>query len=96
MSQQRVTKSKNPTGLPKPAAQTEETVSALDKARNCSTCGNPARIVAGESGIHAFCGPCKKDWPISSSIPHLRTSMSLPRGLHKETLVEPDWSKVND
>lgn len=65
----------------------------VDAGRICPDCGQPARIVANSYGVQAYCGPCGKDWPISG--PRAATVQdiaAIPRGLSKQTLVEPDFS----
>ena len=85
-----------PQGLPPVKTDEAPQLTGLDKARFCPDCGKEARILAGEFGSHAFCGPCKKDWPIGGPIPQSNFGMSIPRGTHKITLVDPDISKLYD
>ena len=84
-------------GLPPiDSSMKEDDRPALDKARYCPTCRREARIVSNTYGIEAYCGPCKKNWPISSTSNVLMTAPNLPRGLSKQTLVEPDWNRAQE
>jgi hypothetical protein len=78
-------------GIPAPAREVNE--SPVDKARFCAACGAEARIVSNRLGRTAFCGPCGTSWPISGPVvpPHAEAAY-LPRGLSKQTLLEPDYS----
>jgi hypothetical protein len=62
----------------------------IDLGRTCPTCKGEARVVSNRNGVRAYCGPCKQDWAISGPrdkvMPH-----TLPRGISKQTLVQPDW-----
>ena len=84
-----------PKGLP-PVAAGVATVRAIDKVRNCPTCGSELRIVSNYLGVNGHCGPCKRHWPIAMS----QMSPILPqtpvRGLHKQTHVEPNWDLAFD
>jgi hypothetical protein len=71
-------------------------VSAIEKFRACPDCNQETRIVSNFSGVTAYCGPCKKSWPISSMPRASILPVALPRGLSKQTLVEPDWSRAQD
>lgn len=70
--------------------------SLLEKNRNCPQCHKPGRIVSNASGVNGFCGPCKIHWPITNSPLRPEVPGSAPRGLHKETHVEPDWTMAFD
>ena len=84
---------KRPSGLPEVDVKTNwDDVAAIDRCRFCPACHAEARIVSNSSGITAYCGPCHTFWPIASQSSMLATPPSLPRGLSKQTLVEPDWS----
>lgn len=88
-----------PKGLPEvDPSISDERVSAFDKGRVCPSCksGKNVRIVSNASGVHAYCGPCKRHWPISSAPLGPQLPPELPRGLHKHTLVEPNWDKAFD
>jgi hypothetical protein len=90
-----MTDAKAPSGLPPPVASDRDGgPSAVERARRCPKCHRDARIVSGQGGIHAFCGPCKYDWPIANSVMHPNTSFTLPRGLSKQALVPMDVSKL--
>lgn len=82
-------------GLPPvdPRAALPETP-AIDKARFCDVCGKEARIVSNSEGVEAYCGPCKRHWPISSTPLSIMLLPSLPRGLEKRVLVEPEWNRA--
>jgi hypothetical protein len=81
-----------PTGLPgAPEAKSER---AVDTNRHCPKCHVEARIVANYLGINAYCDYCKIDWPIASTPMTMSLPMSPERGLHKVTLVEPDWNSA--
>lgn len=70
-----------------PAIQSEQ-------AKICDKCGERAsRVASTGSGVTAYCA-CGYWWaitarPLANSLP-----MAPPRGLSKETLVEPDWDKA--
>jgi hypothetical protein len=87
--------STKPSGLPG-AKPSRGGPTPWDRARQCDTCGEDGRVLSDGSGIRIFCNTCKKQWPVSSS--SLRP-LAIPgpgRGLSKETVVEPDWSKAYD
>jgi len=92
--------SEMPKGLPPidPSITEARTRSAIDAARICPHCksGKGVRIVSNSYGVHAHCGPCKRHWPISSAPLAPELPPEPPRGLHKETLVEPNWDKAFD
>jgi hypothetical protein len=90
-----------PTGLPEVAGlpdvpETQEKENPINKGRRCPQCKKEARVVSNRSGVQAYCGPCKIDWPISSAARGAEVPLSAPRGLRKETIVEPDWDKAYD
>jgi len=67
--------------------------SPVDKARFCTQCGAEARIVSNRFGRTAYCGPCGTEWPISGPVvPQHAVAGYLPRGLSKQTLLEPDYT----
>jgi len=68
----------------------------FERARNCPKCGKPGRIVSNNCGVNVHCGPCKIHWPISNSPLRPETPGAAPRGLHKETSMEPDWNLAFD
>lgn len=68
--------------------------SNFEKSRNCPQCGKPGRIVSNYLGVNGHCGPCKIHWPVANSPLRPEIPSSLPRGLHKETYVEPDWTSA--
>jgi hypothetical protein len=80
-----------PEGLPEelPVVEAEARKTALDTARFCPTCKQEARINSNHLGVRAYCNNCRTDWPISGPA-ILDLPASLPRGLSKQTLVEPD------
>ena len=65
--------------------------SAVDNARICGRCGEEGRVVSGYLGTQVYCGPCKIDWPISSTPAASAMPLAPPRGLNKVTLVEPNY-----
>jgi hypothetical protein len=77
---------------------TQENRLAIDIARTCPYCKSAkgVRIVSNGYGVNAICGPCKRHWPISAAPLAPQMPESLPRGLHKQTLVEPNWDKAYD
>ena len=86
-----------PKGLPEvdPSAVAGD-VSAIEKARICPTCKGKTRIYTNSSGRFAHCGSCKTHFPISLGPAAQEITMTFPRGLHKQTFVEPDWNKAFD
>lgn len=64
----------------------------MAKARTCPKCGKEGRIVSNYAGVNGHCGPCKIHWPVTNSALRPEVPSSLPRGLSKQTAVEPDWS----
>lgn len=73
-----------------PPSKSTTSVDPVDANRYCPTCGAEARIVSNFDGRRAFCGPCKKDWPISGAVLEVIPSTGA-RGLRKITLIEPNW-----
>ena len=86
-------------GLPEidRAAQADNRT-AIEKARTCPHCKSAknVRIVSNQHGVNAICGPCKRHWPISAAPLAPQMPEALPRGLHKQTIVEPQWEKAYD
>ena len=70
----------------------------FERARICPYChsGKGVRIVSNQNGVNAICGPCKKHWPISAVSMSKEVPMTMPRGFHKKTLVEPNWDRAYD
>lgn len=90
-----------PVGLPEPKVTTDSVQEAnlqsnIERARKCPKCGRDGRVVSNNCGVNVFCGPCKIHWPIANSPLQPELPLSVPRGLHKETRVEPDWSSAFD
>lgn len=86
-----------PTGLPgvKPASRPiddESLDNAVDRSRMCPKCGKPGRIVSNHLGVIGHCGPCKFHWPITNGPLRPELPVSIPRGISKQTHVEPDWN----
>lgn len=81
-----------PTGLPGQGDKALETQSAREAMMRCDECGELGRTVINDSGVNVFCNKCKKHWPISSMSLAQKLPVAAPRGLSKQTLVEPDWS----
>jgi ribosomal protein L37AE/L43A len=82
-----------PKGLPGETAV--DVQAAREKMITCPKCGQKGRTVTNSSGVNVFCNKCKIHWPISSAPLAKEVPMSTPRGLRKETLVEPDWSMAD-
>ncbi len=81
-------------GLPE-ADPTEEAaeVPAIrsEAVRTCADCGNKnPRIASTNSGVTAYCS-CGKFWPIASGGLSRTLPETIPRGISKTTLVEPNW-----
>lgn len=68
----------------------------LAAARICPSCGKEGRVVSNHLGTNVFCGPCKRHWPIASGSKQEMIIPNLPRGLRKETRIEPDWDMAFD
>lgn len=88
-------------GLPPPKPTTDSIeestfASNLEKARNCPRCSRPGRVVSNNVGVNVHCGPCKIHWPLANSPLRPEIPAALPRGLSKQTSVEPDWSVAYD
>jgi hypothetical protein len=79
-----------PEGLPEVKTSAHGSA-GTDRARICKKCGQEARIVSNNTGVQAYCGPCKINWPISSQPYKVDLPITAGRGLRKETIVEPDW-----
>lgn len=76
--------------LPPPVQ--EVSASPLDSSRVCSKCGQEGRVVSNELGVNVFCNHCKTHWPVSMAKVQEGAVALMPRGLSKQTLVEPDTS----
>jgi hypothetical protein len=85
------------TGLPESdpdAEYTEPPAIRAERTKICDKCGERAsRIASNNMGVTAYCS-CGHWWaitvrPLANAMP-----ISPPRGLSKETLVEPDWGKA--
>jgi len=90
-----------PAGLPAPKVTTDSIQESnlqanIEAARKCPKCGKPGRVVSNNCGVNVFCGPCQIHWPIAKSPLRPEIPGSVPRGLHKVTSVEPDWSVAFD
>ena len=90
-----------PTGLPEVRTKLESLAESnlqanIDRARLCPKCNKPGRVVSNYNGVNVFCGPCKIHWGISNAPLQPESPQSMPRGLHKETYVEPDWTIAFD
>jgi len=85
------------TGLPEsdPSAEYEETPAIqAEKVKICDKCGKRAtRVASNSGGVTAYCA-CGHWWAISTRPLANSMPMAPPRGLSKETLVEPDWDKA--
>ena len=87
----------NPRGLPPiDSSVAQRNTSALDRSRMCPDCGQEVRLVSNNDGLRAFCGPCRKNWPISSTPMAVMIMPTMPRGLSKQTLIEPEWDRAMD
>ena len=79
-----------PKGLPQ--ATEEDTTAARETMITCPDCGEKGRTVSNSLGVNVYCNKCKTHWPISA-MPRARVvPPTMPRGLTKQTVVEPDWS----
>lgn len=81
-----------PTGLP--AVKEKKQEAAASRVTHCPKCNYKLRVVSNYLGVIAHCDPCKDFFPIASTPRRAEPVMNLPRGLHKRTLVEPDWEKA--
>ena len=81
-----------PKGLPPPKEVVDH--SAAKRVTHCPKCDRELRIVSNYLGVRAHCDSCRDFFPISSSARRVEPALNLPRGLHKRTLVEPDWGKA--
>ena len=68
----------------------------LEKGRFCPACKKEARIVSNSSGVSGHCVGCRTSWPLSSAALRPPMPIATPRGLRKETRVEPDWNMAFD
>lgn len=89
--------SKVPKGLPlaDPTEEADETPALQsERVRTCDKCGKKAfRLSSNRHGVMAYCS-CGYRWaiaaqPLGGSLP-----LAPPRGLSKQTLIEPDWDKA--
>jgi hypothetical protein len=80
-----------PTGLPG-ATRVSSDQELREQMVTCQTCGEKGRVVSNRSGVNVFCNTCKIHWPISSVSLAKDLPVTAPRGLRKETIVEPDWT----
>ena len=81
-----------PKGLP--PLKVQQDTSAIKRVDDCQKCGNKLRVVSNYLGVHAHCDNCKDSFPVASTARRVEPALNLPRGLHKRTLVEPDWGKA--
>lgn len=81
-----------PKGLPPLKEKVPQ--SAASRVTHCPKCEKELRVVSNYQGVRAHCDSCKDQFPVSSSPRRVEPAMNLPRGLHKRTLVEPDWGKA--
>jgi len=86
-----------PKGLPE-ADPTEALAEApavrSERAKICDKCGERAyRVASGRGGVTAYCA-CGHWWAITSKPVGGTLPLEAPRGLSKQTLVEPDWDKA--
>lgn len=86
---------KVPDGLPEVDYGTPK-VSPVDKAKFCPDCGKEGRVASNHLGRRGYCYYCKIDWPISGPRTHDLVANYGPRGIGKQTLVEPDWDILSD
>ena len=64
----------------------------VDTARVCEKCQSTnIRINNTSVERRAFCGGCGHSWAISMATATMLPDGLFERGLHKRTLVEPDW-----
>jgi len=86
-----------PKGLPlvDPTETIDETPAVRsEQAKICDKCGKKAyRVSSGAGGVAAYC-TCGHWWAISSRPVGGTLPVTPPRGLSKQTLVEPDWDKA--
>jgi hypothetical protein len=67
--------------------------SVLQASRVCEKCGGISiRINSTQEERRAWCNGCGHNWAISMATSAFVPDGMLERGLHKRTLVEPDWS----
>ena len=76
--------------LPEPKKASE--TNSITNGRICNKCGKEGRIVSNYLGINVHCDTCKTCWPIGGAIHNYDIAVSMPRGLAKRTLIEPDIS----
>ena len=82
-----------PTGLP--GVQAEDLTAAREARIKCPQCGQKGRTVSNSGGVNVYCNACKIHWPISGMPVAKHVPLTAPRGLSKETIVEPDWSMAD-
>jgi hypothetical protein len=92
-----MTDPKTPSGLPAPQTSTTPVEDGalqtiLEKNKSCPQCGKPGRIASNYLGVNGHCAACKINWPITNSPLQPESPVNLPRGLSKQTAVEPDWN----
>jgi len=84
-----------PEDLPEIGGRTH-VASALDRSRNCPKCGTEGRIVSNYLGVNIHCNACKTFWPVSRPLNPIQIDpASMPRGLSKQTLTEPDMNDLS-
>jgi hypothetical protein len=89
---------KKPTGLPvvnsHRAAHQENQIPNVRFCKKCREEGRgevEGRVVSNSLGVNVYCR-CGYQWPISSAALAPAMPDTMPRGLRKETWVEPDWN----
>ena len=86
-----------PSSVPAAARSLDQTT-PLDGVRKCPKCGSETRIVANDTGVAAFCGPCNKWWPVSASGTAFPCMPATPgRGITKmvytDSFVDETWKE---
>ncbi len=76
--------------LPAPSAGKVSQPAIPEQARTCKQCGGRARIVSNQYGVHAYCGPCKIDWPIALPASCPSQLPTIGRGIRKISLTNPE------
>lgn len=76
--------------LPRPEKVQTSSAIAKPNIRICKLCGKEGRIVSNSVGVNVWC-QCGNRWPISSTSMSPPFPETLPRGLSKQVLVEPNW-----
>lgn len=89
-----------PTKLPSrkeiDAKETAQLDANLRNMRLCPTCKREGRVVSNTLGVNVYCGPCKIHWPIANTPLLPEAPILMPRGISKQTHVEPDWNMAYD